>query len=89
VQIAQLLRTRGRSAPHGRTVRRTSNGYKDHLKHVSVVRKSQARTVRPPEPDGPGSVNLEYQSTGQSKQSERIVRHSWSDGPHIDHLSSN
>jgi hypothetical protein len=26
VQLAQLLRTRGRSAPFGRTVRRTGNG---------------------------------------------------------------
>jgi hypothetical protein len=42
VQLAQLLRTRGRSGPHGRTVRRTSNGYIDRLKHVRVVRKVKA-----------------------------------------------
>jgi hypothetical protein len=34
VQLAQLLRSRGRCAPHVRTVRRTSNGYKDRLKPV-------------------------------------------------------
>jgi hypothetical protein len=63
VQLAQLLRTRGRPAPHGRTVRRTSNNYKGRLKPVSAVRKSQARTVHPPGPDSSGPVNLEYQST--------------------------
>jgi hypothetical protein len=47
-------------APHGRTVRRTSNGYKDHLKHVGAVRKSQARTIHPTGPDGPRPVNMEY-----------------------------
>jgi hypothetical protein len=88
VQLAQLLHTRGRFVPHGRTIRRTSNSYKDHLKPVSAVRKSQARTVRPPRPEGLGPVNLENQSTGQLKQSERAVRHSWPDGPHTDHLQS-
>jgi hypothetical protein len=63
VQLAQLLRTRGESAPHGRMVRRTSNNYKGRLKPVSAVRKSQARTVHPPRPDSPGPINLEYQST--------------------------
>ena len=42
VQLAQLLRTRERSAPHGQTVRRTSNGYIDHLKPVRAVRKVKA-----------------------------------------------
>jgi hypothetical protein len=46
VQLAQVLHTCGRSAPHGRTIRSTSNSYKDHLKLVSAVRKRQARTVR-------------------------------------------
>jgi hypothetical protein len=59
VQLAQLLRTRGWSALHGRTVRRTNNGYIDRLKPLRAVRKSQGRTVRPPGPDGPGPVNLE------------------------------
>jgi hypothetical protein len=82
VQLVQVLRTRGRSAPHGRTVRRTSNGYKYRLKPVSAVIKSQAWTVRPPRPDGPGPVNMEYQSTSQLKQPERTVRQPWPDGPH-------
>jgi hypothetical protein len=41
VQLVQVLRTSGQSAPHGRTVRRTSNGYKERLKPVSAVRKNQ------------------------------------------------
>jgi hypothetical protein len=45
------------------------------LKLVSAVRKSQAWTIRPPGPDGPGPVNMEYQSTRQLKQSERTVHH--------------
>jgi hypothetical protein len=40
VQLAQVLRTRRRSAPHGWTVRRTSNDYKDRLKHVRCQKKS-------------------------------------------------
>jgi hypothetical protein len=39
VQLAQFLRTRGRSAPYGRTVRRTNNDYIDRLKPVRAVRK--------------------------------------------------
>jgi hypothetical protein len=39
VQLAQVLRMRGRSTPHGRTIRCTSNDYKDRLKFVSAVRK--------------------------------------------------
>jgi hypothetical protein len=46
VQLAHVLRTRGRSAPHGRTVHHTNNGYNDRLKLVSAIKKSQARTVR-------------------------------------------
>jgi hypothetical protein len=53
VQLAQLLRTRRRSAPYGRTVRRTSNDYIDRLKPVRAVRKvkvgrsaHRGRTVR-------------------------------------------
>jgi hypothetical protein len=53
VQLAQFLRTRGRSAPYGQTVRRTSNGYIDRLKPVRAVRKVKVgrsthwdRTVR-------------------------------------------
>jgi hypothetical protein len=88
VQLAQLLHTHRRSAPHGWTVRRTSNDYKDHLKPVSAIRKSQARTVRPPRPNGPGPINLENHSTSQLKQPERIVHHSWPDGSHMDHLPS-
>jgi hypothetical protein len=64
------------SSTHTRTVRRTGNSYKDRLKPVRAVRKSQARTVRPPRPDDPRPVNLEYQSTGQLKQPERTVRQS-------------
>ena len=88
VQLAQLLRTRGRCALHVRMVRRTSNGYKDHLKPVSAIRKSQARTVRPPRSDGLGPVNMKYQSTNQFKQHGRTVRQPWSDGPHQDHILS-
>jgi hypothetical protein len=39
VQLAQLLRTCERSAPYGRTVRRTNNDYIDRLKPVRAVRK--------------------------------------------------
>jgi hypothetical protein len=39
VHLAQLLRTCGRFAPYGRTVRRTSNGYIDRLKPVRAIRK--------------------------------------------------
>jgi hypothetical protein len=53
MQLAQVLRTRGRSAPYGWMVRRTSNDYKDCLKPVGAVRKSQARMVRALRPDGP------------------------------------
>jgi hypothetical protein len=74
VQLAHVLRTRGRSAPYGRTFPRTSNDYKDRLKHVSAVRKSQARTVRPPRLDGLGPVNMNYQTTYQFKQPGRTVR---------------
>ena len=59
VQLAQLLRTRGRSAPHGRTARRTSNDYMDRLNPVRAIRKSQGRTVRPPGLDDSRPVNLE------------------------------
>jgi hypothetical protein len=65
-----------------RTVRHTSNGYKDYLKPDSVVRKSQAQTVHPPGPDGPGPINMEYQNTDQLKQPKRTVRQPWLDGPH-------
>jgi hypothetical protein len=82
VQLAQVLCTHGLSAPQGRTVCRTSNGYKVRLKPISAVRKSQARTVRPPGPDGPGPINMEYHSTGQLKQPERTVHQPWPDGPH-------
>jgi hypothetical protein len=58
VQLAHILRTRGRSAPYGRTVHCTSNSYNSHLKHVSAVRKSQAWMVRQPRLDGPGPVNM-------------------------------
>jgi hypothetical protein len=60
VQLAQLLRTRGLSAPYGRTVRCTSNGYKNCLKPINTVRKSQVRMVCSPGLDDPGPVNLEY-----------------------------
>jgi hypothetical protein len=43
VQLAQILRTRGRSTPYGWTVRRTSNGYIDRLKPVRAVRKVKVR----------------------------------------------
>jgi hypothetical protein len=82
VQLAQVLRTRGRSAPHGRTIRHTSNDYKDRLKPVSAIRKSQAQKVRPPRPDSPGPINMEYQTTSQLKQPEQTVRQPWPDGPH-------
>jgi hypothetical protein len=39
VQLAQLLRTCGWSAPHGWMIRRTSNDYIDRLKPVRAVRK--------------------------------------------------
>ena len=74
MQLAQLLRTRGESAPHGRMVRHTSNNYKGRLKPVSAVRKSQAGTVRQPKPDGPGPVNLKCQSTDHIEQHGRTVR---------------
>jgi hypothetical protein len=80
MQLAHVLRTRGWSAPHGGTVRCTSNGYNDRLKLVSGVRKSQARMVRQPRPDGPGPVNMKYQSTDQFEQHRRTVRQPWSDG---------
>jgi hypothetical protein len=63
VQLAQLLRTRGWSTPHGWTIRRTSSSYKNRLKPISTVRKSQTRAVCPLGLDGPGPVNLENQST--------------------------
>jgi hypothetical protein len=88
VQLAQVLPTRRRSTTHGRMVHRTSNDYKDRLKFVRAIRKSQARMVRPPGPDGPEPVILEYHSTDQLKQPEQTVRHSWSDGLHMDHLPS-
>jgi hypothetical protein len=62
VQLAHILRTRGWSAPYGRTVCRTSNDYNSCLKLVSAVRKIQARMVRQPRPDGLGLVNLKCQS---------------------------
>jgi hypothetical protein len=78
----------GRFAPHGQTVRCTSNGYKDHLKLVSAVRKSQDQTVRPPRLDSPAPVNMEYQSTNQFKQPGQTIHQPWSDGPHQDLISS-
>jgi hypothetical protein len=42
VQLAQLLRTRGRFAPHGHTVRCTNNGYMDRLKPVRAIKKVKA-----------------------------------------------
>jgi hypothetical protein len=39
VQLAQILCTRGRSAPYGQMVRHTSNGYIDCLKPIRAVRK--------------------------------------------------
>jgi hypothetical protein len=65
VQLAHVLRTRGRSASYGRTVCRTSNGYKDRLKLASAVEKSQTWTIHPPRPDGPGPVNMKCESTDQ------------------------
>jgi hypothetical protein len=62
---AHILRTRGRSAPYGRTVRHTSNNYNPHSKHVSAVRKSQAQTVRQPQPNGSRPIDLKHQSTDQ------------------------
>jgi hypothetical protein len=58
VQLAQHLRTRGRSAPYGRTVCRTGNNYNSCLKHVRAVRKSKTRMVRQTRLDGPGPGNL-------------------------------
>ena len=46
VQLAQLLRMRGRSALYDQTVQHTGNNFSSHLKHVSAVRKSQAQMVR-------------------------------------------
>jgi hypothetical protein len=75
VQLAQFLRTRGRSAPYGRTVRCTSNNYIDRLKPVKVVRKVKVgrsahrdRTVR-------NLTNLNNRVHGQSQLFERTVRH--------------
>jgi hypothetical protein len=79
--LGHFLRTCRRSAPYGRTVRRKSNGYNSHLKHVSAIRKSQAQTVRQPRPDAPGTVNLKCQSTNHIEQDGRIVRQPWSDCP--------
>jgi hypothetical protein len=42
VQLAHLLHTCGRSAPHGRTVRHTSYGYIDCLKPIRAVIKVKA-----------------------------------------------
>jgi hypothetical protein len=42
VQLAQLLRTRGRTVPYGWMVRRTSNGYINRLNPVRDVRKVKA-----------------------------------------------
>jgi hypothetical protein len=42
VQLAQLLHTREQSAPHGQTVRCTSNDYNDRLKPVRAIRKIKA-----------------------------------------------
>jgi hypothetical protein len=60
VQLAHVLRTRGRSASRG-----TSNGYKDRLKPASAVRKNQPQTVRPPRLDNLGPVNMKCQTTDQ------------------------
>jgi hypothetical protein len=53
VQFAHVLRTHGRSAPQGRTVRRTYNDYFSRLKSVRAIRKARSglsanfgRTVR-------------------------------------------
>jgi hypothetical protein len=81
VQLAHILRTRGRSAPYGCTVDRISNGYNSHLGHVSAVRKSQAQMVCQPRPDGSGPVNLKRQSTDHIEQLGRTVRPSWPDNP--------
>jgi hypothetical protein len=67
VQLAQLLRTRGRSAPLGRTVRRTSNDQISRLKYVRAARKSEVRTVRQPWSDRPKPGNKEHQSSDHDK----------------------
>jgi hypothetical protein len=63
VQLAQLLRTRGWSAPLGWMVRRTCNDYISCLKYVRAVRKSEVQTVRQPWPDCPKPGNMEHQSS--------------------------
>jgi hypothetical protein len=88
VQLAQVLRTRGWSAPHGRTVCLTSNGYNARLKCIRVVRKSQARTVCQPRLDGPGLVNMRCKSTDYIEQHGRTVHQPWSDCPPLGYLLS-
>jgi hypothetical protein len=80
---AHILRTRVRSAPYGRTIHHTGNGYNSCLKLVSAVRKSQVRTVRQPRPDGSRPSNLKHQSTDQVDLHERTFRPSGLDDPHL------
>jgi hypothetical protein len=80
VQLAQLLRKRERSAPYGRTVRRTCNGYNSCLKSVIGVRKSQAQMVCQPRENGLGPSNLNCHSTDQVEIHGRTVRPTVPDG---------
>jgi hypothetical protein len=86
VQLAHVLRTRGRFTPYGRTIRRTSNDYNSRLKRVRAIRKSQALTVHLSRPDGPGPVNMRCQSTDYIEHHGRTIRQPWPDCPPLDHV---
>jgi hypothetical protein len=83
VQTKHLLRTRGRSVPSGRTVRRTSNGYKGRFNLIRVVRKRQVQTIRRPRPNGPRPSNLTHLSIDQETLHWRIVRPPRPDDPRL------
>jgi hypothetical protein len=67
--------------PYSWMVRRTSNNYNSYLKPVSVVGKSQARTVHQPLTDSSGPGNLKHKSTDYVDLHVRTVRPTGPDGP--------
>jgi hypothetical protein len=61
--------------PYGRMIRRTSNNYNYHFKPISAVKKSQARMVRQPQPNGSVPGNLKHHST------DEVDLHAWNIRP--------
>jgi hypothetical protein len=76
VHLAQLLRTRGRSAAYGWTVRRTSNRYIDRLKPARAVIKVKAgRSAHQGKRSGAWQLGIIERLVSQSNLSRLFAIH--------------